>query len=217
MWIDVSVPLDGNPPAWPGSPGVSLTYRQSFEQGDGTRDTQLTMDVHCGTHIETSAHVRADGAPIGNDDPSRLMGRVVVLDGTGHRQVPAQLAQQVPEDVVGVLVRTDNSERRLLEAADFDPHFVGWSTEFATAIADMRGIRLAGSDYLSIQPFKGDALVHACLLDAGITVVEGLNLAHVIAGLYEMVCLELLMPSREAAPARVILRPISESEMSVTT
>jgi len=69
-----------------------------------------------------------------------------------------------------------------------------------------RGIRLIGVDYLSVQIFRGDPQTHIVLLQAGVVIVEGLNLAEVAPGSYELLCLPLKLASAEGAPARAVLR-----------
>ena len=216
MWIDVTVPLDGNPPRWPGSVGVTLGYANDLAEGDETRDTLLSMDVHCGTHVEAAAHVSVNGLCMESVNVDQLMGLVVVLDATDHQQVPKILAGDVPEHVIGVLTRTDNSIKQLMRISDFKENFVGWSVEFAEVVAALPQVKVAGADYLSIQPYGGNPRVHEVLLESGKAVLEGLDLSEVEPGVYEMCGLPLSLPSREAAPARVLLRPVSDSEMSVT-
>jgi len=96
---------------------------------------------------------------------------------------------------------------------DFSPDFVGWSIHLADTVSRLPQLKFVGVDYLSIQPYGGDSRVHGVVLEAGIAVVEGLDLTDVQPGLYDMLGLFLALPSREAAPARVLLRPhIVESQ-----
>jgi arylformamidase len=44
------------------------------------------------------------------------------------------------------------------------------------------------------------------LLGAGIWIIEGLNLAPVTAGAYELICLPMRLIGCEEAPARAILK-----------
>jgi arylformamidase len=48
--------------------------------------------------------------------------------------------------------------------------------------------------------------VHRTLLGAGVIIIEGLNLAEVAPGSYELICLPLRVAGADGAPARVILR-----------
>jgi arylformamidase len=46
------------------------------------------------------------------------------------------------------------------------------------------------------------------LLGAGIWIIEGLNLADVEPGEYEMICLPLRLVGSDGAPARAVLRRV---------
>lgn len=211
MWIDVSVPLDSPHPAWPTSPGVQITNHSDFSTGS-TLDTQLTMDVHSGTHVETYAHVDVNGPTLQALAPDQLCGRVVVLDATGETEVPESVLPENVEGLDGIITRTDNSERALMRKAVFSPDFVGWSVDLAEAAGRLGQFKFVGVDYLSIQPFGGDPRVHSAILESGIAIVEGLDLTHVASGTYDMLGLFLPLPSREAAPARVLLKPLDAFE-----
>ena len=57
-------------------------------------------------------------------------------------------------------------------------------------------MKLVGIDYLSIEKFKsGNHAVHLALLSKGVVILEGLNLAAVPAGRYELICLPLRLRS----------------------
>ncbi len=71
-----------------------------------------------------------------------------------------------------------------------------------------RGIQLVGIDYLSIAPFGDPTPTHRALLDAGVTIVEGLDLRDVEPGQHDFVCLPLVILGSDGGPARAILRRI---------
>ncbi|MEJ2267384.1 MAG: hypothetical protein P8X95_28490, partial [Anaerolineales bacterium] len=68
-----------------------------------------------------------------------------------------------------------------------------------------RGIKLVGVDYLSIAPFDEVVPTHRILLEAGIIIVEGLDLSQVSQGRYTFYCLPLKLAGADGAPARAIL------------
>jgi arylformamidase len=70
----------------------------------------------------------------------------------------------------------------------------------AQALVD-EGVRLVGVDGMSV----GDEEAHRVLLDAGVVVVEGLDLSGVQPGSYELYCLPLKLVGSDGAPARAIL------------
>jgi arylformamidase len=71
------------------------------------------------------------------------------------------------------------------------------------------GIKLIGTDYLSIEKFhSGHHKTHLTLLSNNVVIVEGLNLSDVPDGDYELICLPLKIAdgSGDGAPARAVLR-----------
>jgi arylformamidase len=71
------------------------------------------------------------------------------------------------------------------------------------------GVKLVGTDYLSIEKFhSGHHQTHLALLSNNIVIVEGLSLADVPEGDYELICLPLKIAdgSGDGAPARAVLR-----------
>ncbi len=58
----------------------------------------------------------------------------------------------------------------------------------------------------------GSAEVHRALLAAGIWIVEGLDLTGIASGSYEFLCLPLKLTGAEGAPARALLREVTQAE-----
>ena len=112
----------------------------------------------------------------------------------------------IPEGTERLLVRTRNSGL-LQPGEDFREDFVGLTLEGASWIAG-RGLRLVGTDYLSIQRFGDDPETHRVLMRAGVAILEGLDLSVVEPGEYRLTCLPLRLYGSEAAPARAILEPL---------
>jgi arylformamidase len=87
----------------------------------------------------------------------------------------------------------------------FNPDFVALDSQAARWVVD-RGIRLIGVDYLSVQLFSDkDPATHQALLEAGVVIVEGLNLREVKPGTYQLICLPIKLVGSDGAPARTIL------------
>ena len=55
---------------------------------------------------------------------------------------------------------------------------------------------------------KDGVKTHRALLEAGIWIIEGLDLTKVKPGEYELVCLPIKVEQSDGAPARAILRAI---------
>jgi arylformamidase len=65
---------------------------------------------------------------------------------------------------------------------------------------------LVGIDYITIEQYGADAFyAHQTLLTAGVLILEGINLAHVPAGRYTLLCFPLNLNKAEASPVRAVL------------
>jgi arylformamidase len=105
-----------------------------------------------------------------------------------------------------VLFRTRNSDRRLNDGP-FVTDFTYVAPDAARYLVE-RGVRTVGVDYLSVGAFReaSGTETHRVLLGAGIWIIEGLNLADIEPGNYELICLPLRLVGSDGAPARAILR-----------
>jgi len=203
--IDISVALERELPTWPGSRGHGTHRTMSIEAGDPANVTQLEMDVHSGTHVESSLHFLADGQPLSSVPLNELIGPAEVIVVDGRAVTPEILAAaEIGRDTSRLLIKTANSARWHAEHPAFDPSYVALTEEAARWLVD-RGMRLVGIDYLSIQRFEDSPETHRILMRAGIVIVEGLDLTDAAPGAYDLVCLPLRLSQAEAAPARVIL------------
>ncbi|MGE5707776.1 MAG: cyclase family protein, partial [Bacteroidota bacterium] len=66
----------------------------------------------------------------------------------------------------------------------------------------VQGVRLVGVEGLSIEE---GLEAHIRLLQAGVVILEGLDLSSVPPGEYQLLCLPLKLEGGDGAPARVVL------------
>jgi arylformamidase len=136
-----------------------------------------------------------------------FLGPVVVCDLRGENLISAEaLARlELPPETKRLLFRTSNSDLWAQGVNEFYRDYTALSEDGARWIAD-HGIGLVGMDYLSIQRYEDSPVTHEILLEAGVVILEGLDLSGVDPGSYELVCLPLLVVGGEGAPARAVLR-----------
>jgi len=104
-----------------------------------------------------------------------------------------------------LLLKTSNSALWSKKKSVFHENYVALTLDGAEWLVQKR-IGLVGIDYLSIQRYRDSNETHRALLNAGILVLEGLDLSEAEEGSYELVCLPLPIVDAEGAPARAILR-----------
>ncbi|MGE0592156.1 MAG: cyclase family protein [Vicinamibacterales bacterium] len=189
-WIDISVPLLSGMPHWPGDPPVRIERVQSLAR-DGANVSRLDMSAHSGTHVDAPAHFVAGGAGIADLPFDALTGPARVVHVQDPHVVNAD-ALQALRIARGerLLIRTRNSDRPWYREP-FRADFVHLTPDAALWLADRRP-SCVGIDYLSISAADDDpALTHRALLEAGVWIIEGLDLSSAAAGRYELVCLPL--------------------------
>jgi arylformamidase len=207
IW-DISVPLSAGLPTWPGDPPVGIERISDMDQGDEANVSRLAFSAHCGTHIDAPVHFIQHGAAIDALSLETLIGPAMLVEIPDTDAItPAHLERlTLPSDTRRLLMRTRNSLLWHQPEHAFFPDFVALTSEAAAWVV-AQGIQLIGIDYLSIQSFH-DARpdTHCRLLEAGVIIVEGLDLRYVPVGRYELICLPLKLVGSDGAPARVVLR-----------
>jgi arylformamidase len=207
--IDISMPLSERLPVWPGSSGASVARVQTLSAGAESEVSELTMDVHTGTHLDAPSHMLSGAAGIGEYALEDGLGEVLVADTGEANALDAKLLDSldVPLRTQRLLLRTRNSRRPELRAPPFATDYTALTLDGADWLV-ARGLRLVGIDYLSIQRYGDPVDTHLALFRGGVTVLEGLWLADAPAGRYELLCLPMKLVDCEAAPARAVLRKI---------
>ncbi|MGB8468508.1 MAG: cyclase family protein [Candidatus Babeliales bacterium] len=201
--IDISWPLAAGVTEYKDRAQFKTTAFKTIEQ-NGARETIVLFNTHTGTHIDAPAHFLADGAAIDQVPLTQLCGTARVIDCTTANNCITRedlAAHQLQKDEI-VLCKTRNSARKVDEP--FDHQFV-YVSEDAARYCVEQGIKAIGIDYLGIEFNQPDHPTHKILLSRNVVIIEGLRLAHVKPGVYQLYCLPLALPGLDGAPARAIL------------
>ncbi len=205
--FDVTVPIHHGMPVYEGDPEVSVEPWQSISHGAPANVSSLAMGSHTGTHVDAPAHFR-DGA-IGADRLALdvLIGPArVYAPAVSHHIDAASLRGMDLTSLPRILFKTRSSTN--WREAGFCADFVGLTEDAARLLVDS-GVKLVGVDSPSVEPYGSSGfLTHRTLLDAGVIILEGLDLSAVTPGQYELLCLPLKLRDGDGAPARVVLREI---------
>lgn len=202
---DVTVPLRPGMVTYAGEPGPTLHFSSLISKGDSANVSVLSLGSHTGTHVDAPHHF-LDGASTVDLLPlEALLGPAYVIEHRSPEHVTAAdlEAAVVPSETPRLLLKTPNG--RFWDDDQFHTDFIGLTADAAEWLVRRRFL-LVGIDYLSIERFRAPHHeVHRILLSAGIVIVEGLDLRHVLPGRYQMVCAPMKVVGAEGAPARVFL------------
>jgi arylformamidase len=206
-WIDVSVNLKNGMVYWPGDPPARISHALDMERGDPCTVSLLEMGAHTGTHMDAPAHFVRGGIGIDQMPLDTAIGSARVIPIRDRQSIKTdELVRHSIRRGERVLFKTHNSDH-CWDTDRFVEDFVYLSAAAAQYLAE-RQVRLVGIDYLSVGGFRADGVeTHQALLQAGIWIIEGLNLKRVRPGRVQLVCLPLKIAGADGAPCRAILRP----------
>lgn len=211
---DISVPISpGVTPVYPGDPGIEIESWAALARGDAANVSMLHFGAHTGTHVDAPAHFIRDAPGLPEINLDALIGptRVVEIPADAFAVDAAHVAASDLGGVERVLFKTRNSNFWEHPLGRFREDFTYITPDAARALVDC-GVRLVGTDYLSIEKFKSeDFATHIALLSNGVVILEGLDLRGVAAGTYELICLPLKIVggSGDGAPCRAVLRTLA--------
>jgi arylformamidase len=180
---------------------------RKLEEGANANETRLELGVHTGTHVDAPLHFVSGGGTVDKLPLDILVGPTVVAhiaNVTGHLDAQALEQADIPPGTQRLLFKTRNSGYWEHPEEGFRPEFAGITEDGARFLVE-RGVRLVGIDYLSIAPYKMSRPTHLVFLQAGVVLIEGLDLRAVEPGEYTLYCLPLKLGETEGAPARVVL------------
>jgi arylformamidase len=203
---DITLTITPEMIVWPGDPQVNMQRISSISTGDSANVTQISMSCHTGTHVDAPDHFLNNGKTVESLSLDLLVGRAYVLYLPDVNVITASILMDadIPPRTRRLLFKTRNSDLWSKGSREFQADYVGLSVDAAELLVD-RNVKLVGIDYLSIAPYKQGKSVHTILLDAGVVVVEGLDLSKVSPGRYTLTCLPIKLGGAEGAPTRAIL------------
>lgn len=203
---DITHPLGNATAHWPGDEPFQLEPTWKLADGNAVNLSKITLSPHNGTHADAPYHYDDQGMRMDEVPLDRYMGtaRVVALEG---RSMISE-ADVRALDLTGVerlLVRTGSYP----DYRQFNPDFTAFEPA-AIAYLAQAGVRLIGTDAHSMDPRTSKDLPshHACA-QAGMLILENLNLADVPPGDYELIALPLRLVGADGSPVRAVLRSLS--------
>src|SRR5262245_16257447 len=199
---DISPLISPRLAVWPGDTPASREVLCDLSRGDSITLSTLHATVHLGAHADAPSHYGA-GAAIHERPLDLYLGPCQVM------RVEVPRGTRITPDLLPGPVEA----ARLLLATGTFPDPQTFSTDFAAlapALVDFlaeRGVRLVGIDTPSVDLFDSkDLPAHQACLRHDVAILEGLVLASVPPGVYELIALPLRLEGFDASPVRAVLR-----------
>lgn len=204
--IDITVPIIPGLLTWPGDPPISIEPTSRIADGAICNMSRISFGSHAGTHVDPPLHFIDKAQSVDELPLDALIGPAWVAHFPDKQAVgSADLEAAGIPQVERLILKTDNSKFWPPNDGVFREDFVYLAPDGAEWVVK-RGIRLVGTDFLSIQQYKAPTnATHLALLGNGVVVVEGLDLTQVEPGAYELICLPLKVAGGDGAPMRAVL------------
>ena len=204
MIYDISPPITPDLQVFPGDTPPSRQVILDMSRGDPLTLSTWKSTVHVGAHADAPSHYGVDGRTIEQQPLELYCGACRVIHTGGTLITPEMMP--------------DIDTERLLIATGTYPDPTHWNDDFAALSPDLvdhlgaSGVRLVGVDTPSVDPADSkDLPAHHRFLANDIAIIEGLVLADVPAGVYELIALPLNLVGFDASPVRAILRKATSS------
>jgi len=200
--IDITHLLSNSIAPWPGDTPFDFRFVARIRDGSSCNVGKLTCSIHTGTHLDSPLHYNDAGAAIDALPLDTFIGPARVFQAQNqaiiHRAVFAGLdARATPR----VLVRTNHCDDKTVfpdRIPTLAPDVPRWLGE--------QGVKLIGLDLPSVDQVDSKTLpIHHALDDAGIIILENLDLRQVATGRYDLVALPLRIAGADGSPVRAVL------------
>ncbi len=204
MLYDISPPLTELLKVWPGDTPLSREVFTDMRAGDNMTLSTLRTTVHAGAHADAPSHYGKTAPSIEQRSLDYYLGPCQVV------RVDVPRATAIGPDALRSSIDTE----RMLIATGTYPDSTNFNEDFAALTAELidrlhdRGVKLIGIDTPSVDVFHSkDLPAHNACLRHDMAILEGLVLADVPEGRYELIALPLKLVGFDASPVRAVLRP----------
>ncbi len=211
---DITLVLGSGQVEAPPLSGVNPYARKevfTMEDNGSCQLSNVTMNCHSGTHLDSPAHFIRGGKTIDQYPVQRFIVPAMVVEIVDKEVIRPQELKDVRINAGDALLfKTANSRRGLPEPnAPWWDKWVYMSPEAADFCVE-KEISLVGIDtFMPESPSSTleETPIHKKLFRRDILVLENIVLRDVPAGEYTLLCLPLRMRGAEASPVRAVLMP----------
>jgi arylformamidase len=202
MIYDITPGVTPSLAVWPGDTPARREVLLDRTRGDAVTLSTLHATVHLGAHADAPSHYAVGAPDIASRRLELYLGPCQVV------RVDVARGERVTRD----LVHAPITEPRVLVATGTFPDPAVFNRDFAALAPELvddwhdRGVVLVGIDTPSVDLFDCKELrSHRRFLAHDMAILEGLTLAGVPEGRYELIALPLKLQSFDASPVRAVL------------
>ncbi len=209
-WYDLShLYTEGMPEAAGHAP---FHAERVINPNTGSRISNITLNSHCGTHIDAPYHFVPDGKTIDLFPPSYFVGIAYILDAPKN-----PLESVTSEDLLKYETEIEKSDFLFIRTgweSRWGKLDYTWAYPFITEDAARyilkNKIRIIGTDTVSPDPSVKSGLrkgspVHSLLLSKNVLIIENLTGMEPIKGKMVMAyCFPLAFKDGDGSPTRVV-------------
>ncbi|MCG3124083.1 MAG: Kynurenine 3-monooxygenase [Phycisphaerales bacterium] len=210
-FIDISPVISPRINVWPGDTPFTREVLCDIKSGSNITLSTLRGTVHLGSHADGPNHYARDGVAIDRMPLNRYIGRCRVIEASvrrGARVRPADVPRlgDVREPIV--LIKTGTFP----DHESWNEDFAALSVELVEELARL-GVLTVGVDTPSVDLQNSkDLEAHQAFYRGNMAIIEGLRLAHVTPGVYELIAPPLKLEGFDASPVRAVLRPLTPAD-----
>lgn len=201
---DISQSLHAGMRVWPGDPDFQMHPVAQIRNGQAANVSSIYLGTHTGTHLDAPLHLQDSAGDSESIPLQALIGpaRVFEVAAEGCIRV-SDLTCLNWHGVTRALLKT-STEKFPADAVDGSFMYIH---EDAATFLGQRGLALVGVEAPSVDAWDSHELPsHRILQQQGIAILEGVQLAAVPPGDYELFCLPLKLAGADGAPVRAVLR-----------
>jgi arylformamidase len=202
--IDISRTLSNSLAPWPGDTPFHYELKWKISDGATVNVGAVEMGVHNSTHADAVFHFDPKGETIERADLNVFFGPALVVDVTKFSSIEISHLERWEKelhDAPRLLLKTG----RWSDTKIFPKEVPTISSEVPSWL-QARGVKLLGVDVPSVDAIDSKELHHHhALAEAGIAIVESLDLSKVKEGRYQFAALPIKIAGGDAAPVRAIL------------
>ncbi len=213
--IDISPMISGRMAVFPGDTPVTREVAFDMKRGDAITLSALRTTVHLGSHADAPSHYGLDGRTMEQQSLALYWGlcEVVRVRASSSVDATARPITRISRADLDIDSQWIPSTARLLIATGSYPDCDKWTGSylalepaFVDWLADT-GVRLVGIDTPSVDTADSkDLPAHARFFAHDMSIIEGLVLAHVEPGTYELCAMPLKLEGFDGSPVRAALR-----------